>query len=72
MTERRFSDAEVAQIFERATSGQSIQATHAAEGMTLAELQSIGREVGIPAEQIARAALSLRPGGAKPTQTSSA
>jgi hypothetical protein len=68
MTERRFSDAEVAQIFERATSGHALQATRAAEGMTLAELQSIGQEVGIPAEQIAHAALSLSAGEAKPTQ----
>ena len=68
MTERRFSDAEVAQIFERATSGHALQATRAAEGMTLAELQSIGEEVGIPAEQITRAALSLSAGEAKPTQ----
>ena len=67
MTERRFSDAEVAQIFERATSGHAVQ-TRAAEGMTLAELQSIGQEVGIPAEQITRAALSLSAGEAKPTQ----
>jgi hypothetical protein len=68
MTERRFSDAEVAQIFERATSGHALQATRAAEGMTLAELQSIGKEVGIPAEQIARAALSLSASEAKPAQ----
>lgn len=33
-----------------------------------AELQSIGQEVGIPAEQITRAALSLSPSEAKPTQ----
>jgi hypothetical protein len=68
MTERRFSDAEVARIFERATSGHALQETRAAEGMTLAELQSIGKEVGIPAEQIARAALSLSAGEARPTQ----
>ena len=68
MTERRFSDAEVAQIFERATSGHALQATRAAEGMTLAELQSIGKEVGIPADEIARAALSLSTGEAKPTR----
>jgi hypothetical protein len=68
MTERRFSDDEVAQIFERATSGHALQATRSAEGMTLAELQSIGKEVGIPAEQITRAALSLNPGEAKLTQ----
>ena len=68
MTERRFTDDEVAQIFERATSGHALQATRAAEGMTLAELQSIGAEVGIPAEQITRAAVSLSPSAAKPTQ----
>jgi len=68
MTERRFSDAEVAQIFERALSGHAVQAGRAAEGMTLAELQSIGQEVGIPAEQITRAALSLSPGEAKSTE----
>jgi hypothetical protein len=68
MTERRFSDAEVAQIFERATMGHALQANRAAEGMTLAELQSIGKEVGIPAEQITRAALSLSASEAKPTQ----
>lgn len=68
MTERRFSDAEVAQIFERAMSGQALQATHAAEGLTLAELQSIGQEVGIPAAQIMRAALSLSRGEAKQTE----
>ena len=68
MSERRFTDAEVAQIFERATSGHAVEGTRAAEGMTLAELQSIGQEVGIPAEQIARAALSLSPGDARPTE----
>ena len=67
MTERRFSDAEVARIFERATSGHALQANRAAEGMTLAELLSIGEEVGIPAEQITRAAASLSRGEAKPT-----
>ena len=69
MTERRFSDAEVAQIFERATSGHALEGTRAAEGMTLAELQSIGEEVGIPPEQITRAAMSLSRSEAKPTQS---
>ena len=68
MTERRFSDAEVAQIFERATSGHALQAAAAAEGTTLVELQRIGQEVGIPAEQITRAALSLSLSEARPTQ----
>ena len=68
MTERRYSDAEIAQIFERATSGHALQATRTAEGMTLAELQSIGEEAGIPAEQITRAAASLSRTEAKPTE----
>lgn len=66
MTERRYSEAEVAQIFERATTGNALQSSRAAEGMTLAELQGIGAEVGIPAEQIAEAALSLGTGSATP------
>jgi hypothetical protein len=54
MTERRFNEAEVAAIFQRAaesTDGGPPQTT-AADGMTLAELQEIGREVGIPAESM--------------------
>lgn len=68
MTERRFSDVEVAEIFERAASGSALQGTRAAEGMSLAELQSIGEEVGIPAEEITRAALSLSSSEAKSAQ----
>ncbi len=68
MTERRFSDDEVAQIFERATSGQVVQTTRAVEGMSLAEVQSIGEEVGISAEQITRAASSLSVSSARPTK----
>jgi len=65
MTERRFTEAEVAAIFERAA--QSQQTTPhplpPGEGMTLADLQEIGREVGIPGELVARAAKSLDEGG---------
>jgi hypothetical protein len=68
MTERRFNDAEVAEIFERAAKGQTLRGTHTTTGMTISELQSIGKEVGIPAGEIARAALSLRSSEAKPTQ----
>ncbi|HVF38746.1 MAG TPA: hypothetical protein VM939_02525 [Gemmatimonadaceae bacterium] len=61
MTERRFDDAEVAAIFERATEEQ--QTTHpqlrAGQGLTLGELQEIGREVGISPERLARAAKSM-------------
>lgn len=64
MTERRFSEDEVADIFARATeateptSASQLQAAPG-DGMTLAQLQDIGREVGIPAESIARAALAI-------------
>jgi len=55
----------VAAIFERATEappGGQHQLT-SGEGMTLAELQAIGREVGISPEQLARAAKAIELGG---------
>jgi hypothetical protein len=62
MSERRFNEAEVAAIFERATEAQQpgLQgSSSSADGMTLAQLQDIGRDVGIPAESIALAAQSI-------------
>jgi hypothetical protein len=65
MTERRYSDDEMAAIFRAATEGPSLQphSLHAGSGqgagMTLAELQAIGREVGIDPEAVARAARAL-------------
>lgn len=61
MSERRFSDQEVAEIFERATRQQSsaLRQASTAEGMTLGQLQEIGREVGIAPEIIAQAARSV-------------
>ena len=58
--ERRYDENEVAAIFEGASApavsrGDSPSAT----GMTLAELQAIGREVGIAPERIADAAATL-------------
>ena len=65
MTQRRYDEAEVAAIFERAA--ESLQTglgkAPGSEGLTLAELQEIGREVGIPAESIALAAQSIEPAG---------
>lgn len=61
MTERRYSEDEVAEIFERASQAQQEvrrQVTPAA-GLSLAQLQEIGGEVGIPAELVASAARSL-------------
>jgi hypothetical protein len=65
MNERRYSDDEVAQIFERATEAQqtSLPTSRAGEGLTLAELQDVGREVGLPPELVARAARSLASAG---------
>lgn len=59
--QRRYSDDEVEEILERATdvrSGLPVRRGDA-EGLTLAELQGIGAEAGIPAEAIADAAHSL-------------
>ncbi|MEP6729439.1 MAG: hypothetical protein ABJE10_02320 [bacterium] len=65
MTERRFNEAEVAAIFERASElrqpGQ--RQPSADEGLTLAELQDIGREVGIPADSIVLAAQTVGQSG---------
>ena len=62
MSERRFNEAEVAAIFERAAEAQQPGvrgSSSSADGMTLAQLQEIGRDVGIPAESIALAARSI-------------
>jgi hypothetical protein len=61
MPDRRFNEAEVSAIFERATEAPRVSQgqTASGDGMTLAELQAIGREVGISPEQIAAAAQSL-------------
>jgi hypothetical protein len=63
MSERRFNEEEVADIFRRATETQQQQSAPvplaSSEGMTLATLQEIGREVGIAPELIADAARSL-------------
>jgi hypothetical protein len=61
MSERRFNEDEVAAIFARATEAQQpeLRQSSSAEGLTLAELQAIGRDVGIPAESIALAARTV-------------
>lgn len=61
MTERRYSEAEVTAIFERAAEAQQSARRQlpAGEGMSLAQLQDIGREVGIPSELVDQAARSL-------------
>lgn len=71
MTERRYTEEEVAAIFERATEAQATGKSPAVtgQGLSLEELQSIGAEVGIPGELVARAARSLDAGG-RPTRRS--
>jgi hypothetical protein len=70
--ERRFNEKEVTAIFEQATRAQQAAQQHAVngEGLTLAELQQIGREAGITPEFIARAAATVEQGGsAQPPAT---
>jgi hypothetical protein len=61
MDNRRYDDDEVAAIFQKAAEGPQNAPLQSAreEGMTLAELQDIGREVGISPEAVASAARSL-------------
>jgi hypothetical protein len=59
--DRRYTDEEVARILDVATGVEPGEgrALATGEGMTLAELQEIGREVGIPEARIADAATAL-------------
>lgn len=69
MDERRYNEEEVAAIFAAATDlqpGRRPAATNA--GMTLHELQEIGREVGIPPEAVASAARTLQHSSAQATK----
>jgi hypothetical protein len=61
MAERRYTDDEVKAILAKATEGpmSAVRTDTAADGMTLAELQGIAREVGIPVDAVALAARSL-------------
>lgn len=65
--ERRYSETEVAAIFERAAKASEADGTRvplaSSEGMTLAQLQEIGREVGLSPVAVADAALSVDRGG---------
>jgi hypothetical protein len=62
MTERRYSDEEAAEIFERAAAEEARGSAPAAprpDGRSLEELQAIGAEAGIPPDLVARAARSI-------------
>jgi hypothetical protein len=66
MTERRFNEAEVAAIFRQASEAQNQTSEGllpSGEGLTVAELQAIGREVGISSDQITQAAQLIERGG---------
>jgi hypothetical protein len=58
---RKYSDEEVSEIFDRATSDDSasVPARATQEGLTLAELQEVGLEVGVSPERVAAAAAAL-------------
>ena len=59
--ERRYRDQEIRKIFELATSGDDVGAPSLSnpDGLTLSELQDVGREVGLEPGRVARAALVL-------------
>jgi hypothetical protein len=71
MAERRFNEAEVAAIFERAAEAQQTgqRQLPSGEGMTLTELQAIGREVGISPELVNQAARAIEQGGQPTART---
>lgn len=60
-TERRYGEEEIAEIFEAAATphGPQRHTPATADGLTLAQLQAIGSEVGVPPDRIAAAASSL-------------
>lgn len=63
---RRFDEREIALIFERASAEQqesrSAQDATDSDGLTLHQLHEIGRDVGISADQITRAAVAVERG----------
>ena len=66
MTERRFNEEEVAAIFRQASEAQNQTSEGllpSGEGLTVTELQAIGREVGISSDQITQAAQLIERGG---------
>jgi hypothetical protein len=67
MSDRRYREDEVRKIFKLATSDRlpSAPGTPANDGLTLAEIQSIGGEIGVDAERIAHAAAALDTGASE-------
>ena len=56
MTERRYRDDEVRKIFKLATTQKAAEprSLPAADGLTLSDIQSIGSEVGLDPDAVAR------------------
>lgn len=71
--ERRYTEREIALIIEQASASQDIEEREEtpSDGLTLAELQEIGREIGIPAQLVARAAREVDLRELAPTSQSS-
>ena len=61
MRERRYNDEEIAAIFGAAADNRQLPAGSSSgdDGLTLADLQSIGREVGISPDAVASAAIAI-------------
>lgn len=60
MSERRFTDREVARILQRATElDRDQEAPATGRGLTLAQLREVGAEAGIPPDLVSRAAGEL-------------
>lgn len=61
MSERRYNDEEIAAIFRSAADDRHIveEQLPRESGLTLSDLQTIGREVGIAPDAVARAAVTL-------------
>ena len=70
MTERRFNEAEVAEIFRKAAEAQhtSQRALPSGEGLTLPELREIAREVGISPDLVDQASRGISPAGIPTSQ----
>jgi hypothetical protein len=66
MAERRYTEVEAAEIFRRAAEAEpgAARGVAPAQGLTLAQLQEIGREAGLDPALVARAAIAVSaPGG---------
>jgi hypothetical protein len=63
--ERRYEDHEIQEIFELAIGQEDgpAQALPAADGLTLLELQDVGREVGLPPDRITQAVAAFEARG---------